>query len=50
VSLQQRNEALGQHDVVLLYSAEAERLSALSQISAAGIATLEAQSPNKQLL
>ena len=50
LSLQQRNEALGQHDVVLLYSGESERLSALSQISAAGIATLEPQSHNKQLL
>lgn len=50
LELQQRSEALGQHDVVLLYQDEAQRLHALSLISAAGIATLQPQPSSKQYL
>jgi hypothetical protein len=50
LELRQRSEALGQHDVVLLYRDEAQRLHALSLISAAGIATLQPQPRNKQTL
>ena len=50
LELQQRSEALGQHDVVLLYRDEAQRLQALSLINAAGIATLQPQPSSKQTL
>jgi hypothetical protein len=50
LELQQRSEALGQHDVVLIYQDEAQRLNALSLISAAGIATLRPQPSVKQTL
>jgi hypothetical protein len=50
LELRQRSEALGQHDVVLLYRDEAQRLHALSLISAAGIATLQPQSSGKHTL
>jgi soluble lytic murein transglycosylase-like protein len=40
LSLQLQNEALGQHDVVLLYRSESERQSALNLISAAGVVPL----------
>jgi hypothetical protein len=50
LKLQQRSKALGQHDVVLLYQDETERLHALSLISAAGIATEQPQPGGKQTL
>ena len=50
LNLQQRSEALGQHDVVLLYRDETERLHALSLIGAAGIATLQPPTSGNQTL
>ena len=37
LNLQLRNEALGQHDVVLLYRSESERQTGLTSLSAAGV-------------
>lgn len=39
IKLQQRDKALGQHEIVLLYQDDSERLRALSRINAVGIAT-----------
>ena len=50
LNLQQQSEALGQHDVVLLYHSESERLSALDSISAAGISPLVPRSTSKRYL
>ena len=50
LNVQQRSEALGQHDVVLLYQDETERQRALSLINAAGIATLEPTPHNRHYL
>ncbi len=50
LTLQQRSEALGQHDVVLLYEDEAQRLRALSLINATGIVIGQSQSTSKQTL
>lgn len=44
LNLQQQSEALGFHDVVLLYQNETERRTALKSLNAAGIATLNSQS------
>lgn len=50
LKLQQQSEALGLHDVVLLYQNETERREALRTINAAGIATLNPQSDVKLYL
>jgi hypothetical protein len=43
LSLQLQNDVFGQHDVVLLYTSESERQSALSAISAAGVVPVTAK-------
>jgi len=47
VNLQQQSEALGQHDVVLVYQTETERLRALGEISETGVTPLIQQSNSK---
>ena len=42
LDLQQRSNALGRHDVVLLYQSESERLLALEAIGKSGVAPLVA--------
>ena len=43
LNLQLEMEAFGQHDVVLLYTSESERQSALNLISAAGVVPVTAK-------
>lgn len=43
LSLHLENDAFGQHDVVLLYTSESERQSALDSISAAGVVPVTAK-------
>jgi len=43
LSLQLENDTFGQHDVVLLYTSESERQSALNSISAAGVVPVTAK-------
>jgi hypothetical protein len=50
VNLQLRSDALGQHDVVLLYHSEHERQSALNSISAVGVLPQTAQLNAKHYL
>jgi hypothetical protein len=50
LNLQQQSEALGHHDVVLLYQNQTERRRALRLIDDAGIATLNPQSQTKLYL
>ena len=47
LDLQQRSEALGQHEVVLLYQSATERRRALEALSASGLATINPSTPNK---
>lgn len=47
LDLQQRSEALGQHEVVLLYQSATERQRALEALNASGLATINPSSPNK---
>jgi hypothetical protein len=43
LSLQLQNDVFGEHDVVLLYTSESERQSALNAISAAGVVPVTAK-------
>lgn len=47
LNLQQQSEALGQHDVVLLYQNETERLRALGSLTQSGVAFLQPRSTSK---
>jgi hypothetical protein len=50
LNLQRRSDALGQHDVVLVFGSDSERDGALQSIRNAGVATPDTQSGNKRAL